>query len=160
VPKSLIFASSLLLFCWGAAALSFPQDAPGSPDRWQPPADPLLRQSLAALERGLSQQNLLILTRLLPYEEKVLVRWDHPMRQDGVFTGSQVLMLLRELFQQYRTEQFTVKSGALLPPGSLYHCMGRWVLRASGGPSQSIELHFSLKRESGVWTIRELRQTR
>jgi hypothetical protein len=37
--------------------------------------------------------------------------------------------------------------------------MGRWVLRASGGPSQSIELHLSLKRESGVWTIRELRQT-
>lgn len=160
MPKSPVFAKILPILVWGVAALAAPGEPPERAEPWQPPADPDLRRSLAAMERALSQQDLVILSRLLPYQEKVLLRWDEPVRRDGLFTGTQVVLLLSDLFQRYRTERFTLQSGALLPPGSLYHCMGRWVLRAGGGQSQTIELHFSLKQDAGLWTIRELRQTR
>ncbi len=127
---------------------------------WQPPLDPALRRSLEVVVTGLSRQNLHLLADLLPRREKVMIRWDEPIRQEGLFTGSQVTLLLRDLFESYRTERFSLQSGALLPPGSLYHCMGRWVLRGASGQSQTLELHFSLQEDAGVWTIREMRQSR
>jgi len=112
------------------------------------------------MERALAQQDLVILTRLLPHEEKVLVRWEEPIRQGGLFTGSQVLLLFNDLFQNYRAVKFSLQSGTLLPSGHLYHCVGSWVLRAASGQHQTVELHVSLKHNAGIWTIRELRQTR
>lgn len=160
MPRNPVFAKILVPLAWGLATLAPAGDPTDRGDRWQPPDDPVLRRSLEAMERGLGKHDLVILARLLPHREKVLVRWDQPVRQDGLFTGSQVVLLFNDLFERYRTERFSLQSGALQPPGGLYHCMGRWVLRTPDGARQAIELHFSLKLDAGVWTIRELRQTR
>ena len=82
------------------------------------------------------------------------------MQHDGLLTGTQVILFLRDLFLKYRTISFKLQSGALLPPGRMYHCMGRWSLASGKSQAQKIELHFSLKEDGGAWTVRELRQTR
>ncbi|MEE9218930.1 MAG: hypothetical protein V3U98_07665 [Acidobacteriota bacterium] len=96
----------------------------------------------------------------MPPQDRVLVRWKEPLRQDGLLTGAQVILFLGDLFRQFQTETFSLQSGSYLPQRKLYHCMGRWSLHSNDGHRHRIELHFSLKKGSEVWTIRELRQIR
>jgi hypothetical protein len=157
VSKTPVFAKLLLLLCCACGG-ALAQTGPG--DAWQPPEDRNLRHTLAAIERGFAQENLAQLGPVFPRQEKILLRWEDPVSHDGLLTGTQIILFLRDLFLRYRTATFKLQSGSLLPSGRLYHCMGRWSFTSSQGRSHKIELHFSLKQDAGIWTIRELRQTR
>ncbi len=160
MSKTPVFAKLFLIFCCATAGTFAAAQEADPDDPWQLPEDHNLRHALAALERGFAHENLSQLGRVFPRQDKVLVRWRYPVHHDGLFTGTQVILFLRDLFLKYRTVSFKLESGALLPPGRMYHCMGRWNLSLGESQAQKIELHFSLKENSGAWTIRELRQTR
>ncbi|MEE8536399.1 MAG: hypothetical protein V3S71_00195 [Acidobacteriota bacterium] len=160
VFKTPVFAKLLLILGCAAVATLAPAQKTDPHDAWQRPEDHDLRHALAALERGFQHENLSQLGRVFPRKYKVLVRWNDPVQHDGLLTGTQVILFLRDLFLKYRTISFKLQAGALLPPGRMYHCMGRWSLASGKSQAQKIELHFSLKEDGGAWTVRELRQTR
>ena len=155
--KNPVFAKILLLL-WCSCGILLAQT--GSGDSWKPPNDTSLRQALDAIRRGFLQEDLAQLGQVFPRKDKILLRWEDPVSHDGLLTTTQAMLFLRELFLKYRTDEFQLQSGSLIPPGQLYHCMGRWSVSTARGSSQRLELHFSLKQDAGAWTVRELRQTR
>ena len=116
---------------------------------------------LEQVRKAFRQEDPTPLRPLLRGEEKLRVSSPTLGLNTGYYSGDQVSLMLKELFELRNTVDFQFLGDAPSPSRSQQvRALARWTYRQGRSPEVSADLIFTFSHREGEWCLREIRDAR